>query len=95
MIVRVPDFPPKQFKPITRLSQFRDAGIELISHCSSGDGHSHQIDLAAALETYGDAEVDYDFKQKQLCPDCGAPGGGLTIRAPAADQTSGSSNVGM
>lgn len=69
-------------EPITRLSQFRDHGCVLISHCSLRSSHEHVIDLDSAIEKFGDVETDYDFRTSVTCPECGAPGGGLTIRMP-------------
>lgn len=78
--MRVPDYPPKPIQPITRLTQFRDGGFVLISHCSSGLGHQHVIAYDTVIAEFGDAEVDYFFKQAMTCPECGAAGGGMTIR---------------
>jgi hypothetical protein len=80
--VRVPDFPRKPIEPVVRLSQFRDGGYVLISHCSSGIGHQHTLDYDALIAQHGDAEVDYAFKVGMTCPDCGAPGGGMTVLPP-------------
>jgi hypothetical protein len=80
--MRVPDFPPKPIQPITRLSQFRDAGYILISHCSSGSGHEHVIVYDVIIDRLGDAEVDYALKIAMSCPECGANGGGMTILPP-------------
>jgi len=84
--MRIPDFPPKPIDPVVRLSQFRDGGYVLISHCSSGGGHQHTLDYEALIDQYGDAEVDYEFKVAMTCPDCGAPGGGLTVLVPTNAQ---------
>ena len=78
--MRVSDYPPKPIQQITRLSQFRDAGYVLISHCSSGLGHQHVIVYDTVMAEHGDAEVDYDFKIAMTCPECGAAGGGMTVR---------------
>ena len=80
--MRVPDYPPKPIEPITRLSQFRDAGFVLVSHCSSGRGHEHVIVYDTVMERMGDAEVDYAFKVAMTCPECGASGGGMTMLMP-------------
>lgn len=60
--MRVPDFPSKPIEPITRLSQFRDAGFILISHCSTVRGHQHVIVYDTVMAEHGDAEVDFAFK---------------------------------
>lgn len=78
--MRVPDYPPKPIQPLSRLSQFRDGGYVLISHCSSGLGHQHVIIHGTVIAKHGDAEVDHFFKQAMTCPECGAAGGGMTIR---------------
>lgn len=77
--MRVPNFPPKPLEPITRLSQFRDAGYVLISHCSAVSGHQHVLLYDMVMDRMGDAEVDYAFKVAMTCPECGASGGGMTI----------------
>lgn len=82
--MRVPDFPPKPMEPVVRLSQFRDGGYVLISHCSSGAGHQHTLDYETLIAQHGDAEVDYAFKVAMTCPECGAPGGGITAMVPGA-----------
>ena len=85
-MIRVPDFPPKPIEPVVRLSQFRDGGYVLISHCSAGAGHQHTLDFEALIGRYGDAEVDYAFKVAMTCHECGAPGGGMTILVPTKAQ---------
>ena len=82
--MRVPDVPPKPIQKVVRLSQFRDGGYVLISHCSADAGHQHTLDYDALIAQYGDAEVDYAFKVVITCPECGAPGGGMTVRLPGA-----------
>lgn len=77
--LRVPAYPPKPTQPITRLSQFRDGGYVLISHCSSGRGHQHVVAYDAAIAQHGDVDVDYDLKKALTCPECGAHGGGVSI----------------
>ena len=78
---RVPDYPPKPIKAILTLQDHLDAGLVIRSFCSSGQGHSHVVDLEALIAERGpDAEIDYAFKQSLICPECGAPGGGLEIR---------------
>jgi len=79
-MVRVPDIPPKPAKPIWRLSEFRAAGYRLVSHCSAGAGHQHELDYDALIAELGDVEVDYQFRRSRTCSECGAPGGGMTIR---------------
>lgn len=79
---RVPDIPPKPVSPVRRLSEFRASGYRLVSHCSSGAGHHHQLEYDAVIAELGDVEVDYQFKRSRVCPECGAPGGGLTILPP-------------
>lgn len=77
---RVPDHPPKPVEAIRTLQDHLDAGLTIRSFCSSGQGHSHTIDLRALIKGRGaDTEVDYAFKQSLTCPNCGAPGGGLQI----------------
>jgi hypothetical protein len=80
---RVPDVPPKPVAAVRRLSEFRAAGYRLVSHCSSGAGHQHQLDYDRLIAELGDVEVDYQFKRSRICRECGAPGGGLTILPPA------------
>jgi hypothetical protein len=63
---------------ISTLSQHRDAGLVLISHCRTGK-HSHVVDYAL-IDTLGDVVVDYAFKASRICPECGAPGGMMEIR---------------
>lgn len=79
----VPDFPPKPVVPIRHLSDFKAGGYRLVSHCSSGAGHQHELDFDALISEIGDVEVDYQFKRSRRCQDCGAPGGGLTILPPS------------
>lgn len=80
--MRVPDYPPRPVQPITRLSQYRDAGYVLISHCSRGRGHQHVIVYETVMGERGDAEVDFAFKVSMRCPECGAAGGGMSILPP-------------
>ena len=77
--MRVPGFPPKPIEPITRLSQYRDAGFILISHCSTERDHQHVIVYDTVMAEQGDAEVDFVFKVSMKCPECGAAGGGISI----------------
>jgi hypothetical protein len=83
--MRVPEVPPKPIEKIVRLSQFRDGGYVLISHCSAGAGHQHTLDYDALIAQHGDAEVDYAFNVAMTCPECGATGGGMTVLLPGAD----------
>lgn len=77
---RVPNHPPNPAKPIRTLQEHYDAGYTIVSFCSSGEGHSHVVDLRAlTLERGSDVEVDYAFKRSLICPECGSPGGGLEI----------------
>jgi len=85
-MIRVPDFPTKPIEPIVRLSQFRDGGYTLISHCSSGRIHQHTLDYDALIAQHGDAAVDYAFKVAMTCPECGAAGGGMTVLVPTEPQ---------
>lgn len=78
-MARVPDVPSKPAKSIRRLSEFQARGYRLVSHCSSGAGHQHELDYEALIGELGDVEIDYQFKRSRTCPQCGAPGGGLTI----------------
>lgn len=80
--MRVPSFPPRPAPAITRLSQFKEAGYVLISHCRANPEHEHEIDYDAAILAHGDVEVDYGFKAEQRCPVCGALGGGFSILPP-------------
>ena len=80
-MARVPDFPPKPVVLIRRLSEFKAGGYRLVSHCSSGAGHHHELDFDALIAALGDVEIDYEFKRSRICPECGALGGGLTIRS--------------
>lgn len=77
--MRVSNVPPRAVTAITRLSQFKAAGCVLVSHCSVSLAHKHEIDYDAAILAHGDVEVDYSFKTEQRCPECNAPGGGITI----------------
>lgn len=77
--MRVPDYPASFGRPIALVSEYRSAGYVLISHCSSGNGHQHQIDYDHVLNLFGDVEIDFAFKQAMTCPVCGCAGGGLTI----------------
>lgn len=77
---RVPDHPPKPFKAIRALQDYLEAGFTMRSFCSSGKGHSHVVNLEALVAERGpDVEIDYAFKLSMICPECGAPGGGLEI----------------
>lgn len=80
--MRVPVFPPTPIQPIVHLSQYRDGGYVLISHCSSGAGHHHVVVYDTIIDKFGDAKVDYAFKVAMTCPECSAPGGGMTMRPP-------------
>ena len=44
-MTRVPDHPPKPVRPIVTLQDYIDAGLIVRSVCSSGQGHSHIVDL--------------------------------------------------
>lgn len=78
---RVPDFPPKPIKAIRTLQEHLDAGLVIRSFCSSEQGHSHVVDPEALIaERSPDVEIDYAFKRSLICPECGAPGGGLELR---------------
>lgn len=80
LMSRVPDYPPKSIAPIRTLGDYAKAGFELRSHCSSGLGHSHIIDLEKEIGLRGDVAVNFALKTSLTCPECGAPGGGLEIR---------------
>lgn len=83
--MRVPDHPPRPVRAIVTLKDHLDAGVTIRSFCSSGQGHSHFVDLSALIsERGGDVPIDYAFKRSLACPECGAPGGGLEIRPPSA-----------
>lgn len=86
---RVPDFPPKPIEAIHTLQDHLDAGFTIRSFCSSGQGHSHVVDLEALINQRGpDVEIDYALKRSLTCPECGAPGGGLMIEpSPATSRT--------
>lgn len=78
---RVPDHPAKPVRPIRTLQEYLDGGWAIRSFCSSGQRHSHAVDLQALIAERGpDVEIDYAFKRSLICPECGAPGGGLEIR---------------
>lgn len=80
VVSRVPDYPPKPIKPILTLQDHLDAGLTVRSFCSRGQGHSHVLDLEALIAARGpNVEIDYAFKRSLICPECGAPGGGLEI----------------
>ena len=77
--MRVPSHPTRSMSPILTVQQHLDAGIEIISHCSASPGrHKHRVDLRAALLD-DNAFVDHEWKRAQICPECGAPGGGISI----------------
>ena len=84
--MRVPNVPRWPSLPIVLLSQFRDGGYVLISHCSSVATHQHTLDYDDLIAMRGDQEVDYDFKMSLRCPRCGAPGGGITILPPTPNR---------
>ena len=77
----VPDYPPKPIKALRTLKDYLDSGFTIRSFCSSGQGHNHVVDLKALIGQRGpDVEINYAFKRSQICPECGAPGGGIEIR---------------
>ena len=77
---RVPDYPPKPIKAIQTLQDHLDAGVSIRSFCSSGQGHSHVVDLRVLVAERGpDLEIDYAFRRSLACPECGAPGGGIEV----------------
>lgn len=79
---RVPDYPPKPIKALRTLKDHLEAGISIRSFCSSRQRHSHLVDLAALIADRGpEVEIDYALKRSLICPECGAPGGGIEIRA--------------
>lgn len=81
---RVPDHPSKPIKALRTLQDHVDAGLMIRSFCSSGQGHSHVVDLGALIVERGpNVEIDYAFKRSLTCPECGAPGGGLELRERA------------
>lgn len=65
-------------KPLRTVADYRNAGIAVISQCSRGEDHSHFVDLSVADQ---DAELDLEWRQARTCPECGAPGGGLTFKS--------------
>jgi hypothetical protein len=78
--MHVPNHQPRA-KVIRTLVDYRDAGIQLISHCGAGCGRSHLLDLAELIREHGpEAEPDYAFRRSLTCPTCGGPGGGLEVR---------------
>lgn len=82
--MKLPDQSAKQIKPIVLLSQYRDAGYILISHCSLWPAHQHIVVYDTLLKRLGDVEVNYAFKAAMTCPECGGPGGGMTLLPPGA-----------
>jgi hypothetical protein len=79
---RVPDHPPRPIRAIRTLQEHLDAGLVIRSFCSSGQGHSHVVELGALIAERGsNVEVDYAFKRSLICPQCGAHGGGLIVEA--------------
>lgn len=79
----VPNVPGDVHRPVVTIEQHIRAGMELTSFCSTGE-HRHIVDLEALASRYGATRViDYQFKVEQICPQCGAPGGGLSVRLAA------------
>lgn len=79
LIVRVPDHPFTSAQLTSRLSHLRDGGYILTSHCSAHHGHRHRVVYDVVIAQFGDVEVDHGLKQMLVCPECGAPGGGISI----------------
>jgi hypothetical protein len=81
-MTRVPDHPPKPIRPIVTLRDYIDAGVTVSSFCSSGQGHSHVVDLVTLAANRGpETVIDYALKRSFICPECGAPGGGLMVKS--------------
>lgn len=81
VVSRVPDHSTKPVKQIRTLQDHFDAGLMVRSFCSSGQGHSHVVDLKALIARRGpDVDIDCAFKRSLICPECGASGGGLELR---------------
>jgi hypothetical protein len=79
-MTRVPDNSPKPIRPIVTLQDYIDAGLIVRSFCSSGQGHSHVVDLIDLVAERGsEVVIDYALKRSLICPECGAPGGGLMV----------------
>lgn len=69
---------------ILTVGDYLRGGFQIRSYCSTGEGHSHLVDLQAMAAERGlDTAIDYDFKRSLICPECGAAGGGLEIRKNA------------
>jgi hypothetical protein len=78
--MRVPNYPlHASTAALTTLQQYVDADVQVISHCSTQPAHSHAVDLKASISS-GANVPDHAWKKAQTCPECGAPGGGLTLR---------------
>jgi hypothetical protein len=83
MSSRVPNVPGDVYRPVVTIEQHIRAGMELTSFCSTGE-HRHILNLEALASRYDAGRaIDYQFKVEQICPECGAPGGGLSVRLVA------------
>lgn len=86
--MRVPEYPPKPVRALSTLQEYLEAGVVVVSHCSACPGsHQHVVDLVSAIER-GEDEPDYAWKVSQRCPECCAPGGGISLQS-TSDRTSG------
>ena len=80
--MRVPNHPlhaPMVPPIILTAKQHLAAGLQVTSHCSAHPAsHQHVVDLEAVVAKF-DVEMDHAWRRAQVCRECGAPGGGITI----------------
>jgi hypothetical protein len=73
---RVPDVPLR----VTTFAQFLRHGYSITAHW--GCGHEEVLDLKSLVATHGpQAQPDYNFKSKLVCPHCGRVGAGTIVSA--------------
>lgn len=77
LMARVPIYPPTA---ILSLLQHGEAGVEIVSVCSSDLGHQHVVSYDQQMALHGDPERDHAWRASLTCPICRAPGGGIIIR---------------
>jgi hypothetical protein len=65
-------------QPLRDVGDYIRAGVAVISHCSAQPSeHNHVVNLSASDPT---TPIDFDWKAAEVCPQCGAAGGGVTLR---------------